>query len=201
LLIVTARLVLRDLTEADGPGFVAYHADPRYLAAQGSSEATPDAARDLLWRFARWRQEAPRRHYQLGVFERAAAGALVGCAGLRDVDGQHRTAELGIELAPDHWGRYGLAVEIARALLDTGFTHLGLREIRGVSASGNARAARLARWFGAEVVATRQGPDWMQARGWSEVEWRLRRSAWQQAPALRARSRQPSPSSRSTSSS
>ncbi len=194
--IVTARLVLRDLTAADAPAFVAYHADPRYIAARGSSEAVPDA-RDLLRRFERWRQEAPRRHYQLGVFERAAAGALLGCAGLRDVDPEAGRAELGIELAPDHWGRYGLAVEIARALLDTGFTDLGLREIRGVSASGNARAARLARWLGAEVSATRQGPDWMQARGWSEVEWLLGRSAWQRArdPV------QPAPSRRSTSSS
>jgi RimJ/RimL family protein N-acetyltransferase len=195
--IITARLVLRDFSEADAPAFLAYHADPRYLAARGSDEAAPGHARELLDKFEHWRNEAPRRHYQLGVFERAAGGALVGCAGLREVERDRATAELGIELAPEHWGRYGLAVEIARALLDTGFARLGLREIRGVSTSGNARAARLARWFGAEVVATRQGPDWMRARGWAEVEWRIGRSAWQQA---RARD-QPAPSRRSTSSS
>jgi [ribosomal protein S5]-alanine N-acetyltransferase len=181
--IVTARLVLRDFTADDAPAFVAYQSDPRYLALHAGGEANPCHARDLLQRFARWRDEVPRRHYQLGVFERVPAGALLGCAGLREVDDNHATAELGIELAPDRWGRYGLAVEIARALLDTGFARLELGEIRGVTASGNARAARLARWFGAEVVATRPGPDWMRARGWSEVEWRIRRSAWQQALA------------------
>jgi RimJ/RimL family protein N-acetyltransferase len=176
--IITARLVLRDFTKNDGPAFVAYHADPRYLASQGSDQVAPGHARDLLNRFERWGNEVPRRHYQLGVFERVPAGRLVGCAGLRDVECERGTAELGIELAPEHWGRHGLAVEIARALLDTGFRRLDLREIRGLSASGNARAARLARWFGADVVATRQGPDWMRARGWAEVEWRIGRSAW-----------------------
>lgn len=187
--IVTARLVLRDFSERDAPAFVAYQSDPRYLAFAGG-EADPCQARDLLERFARWRRETPRRHYQLGVFERGPAGALVGCAGLREVDRDRATAQLGIELAPDCWGRFRLAIEIAHALLETGFVDLGLREIRGVTASGNARVARLAQWFGAEPVATRQGPDWMRARGWSEVEWRITRAAWQRArPSAAPRSR------------
>jgi len=142
--IVTARLVLRDFSADDVPAFLAYQSDPRYRALHADGEAAPSDPRDLLERFARWRNETPRRTYQLGVFERGAASALVGSAGLREVDIDRATAQLGIELAPDHWGRYRLAIEIVQALLETGFLDLGLREIRGVSASGNARVSRLA---------------------------------------------------------
>jgi RimJ/RimL family protein N-acetyltransferase len=177
--IRTARLVLRDFTEADAPAFVAYQSDPRYLALHAAGAADPSHARELFARFARWRDEAPRRNYQLGVFVRdAAGGALVGCAGLRDLDRERAIAQLGIELAPDYWGRYRLAIEVAQALLDTAFEHLALSEISGVTASSNARVSRLAQWFGAEPVATREGPGWMQARGWWEVEWRISRAAW-----------------------
>jgi cysteinyl-tRNA synthetase len=178
--IVTARLTLRDIAPADAPAFLAYQADPRYAALHGPDEANPAHASDLLATFARWAAEAPRRHYQLGVFDRDRA--LVGCAGLRDVDAVSGTAELGVELAPDHWGRHGLAVEIVRALLAFGFDRLGLREVRGWTASGNARVARLARWFGAEPTATRDGPSWMRDRGWREVGWRIGREAWARAP-------------------
>jgi RimJ/RimL family protein N-acetyltransferase len=40
--------------------------------------------------------------------------------------------ELGIELAPNYWGRYAYAIEVGRALLDFGFRELRLNatEIR-----------------------------------------------------------------------
>ena len=185
--IVTARLVLRDFAAADAPAFLAYQSDPRYAALHGSGEADPDHARRLLREFERWRSELPRRNYQLGAFRRDRAGTLVGCCGLRAAGHPEGTAELGVELAPDYWGRYGYAVEIVRALLGFGFGSLGLGEVRGVTASGNARVARLAGWFGARVTATRPGPGWMAARGWREVEWRVTRAEWERSPASAVR--------------
>lgn len=75
-------------------------------------------------------------------------------------------------------GRYRLAIEVATALVEHGFRTLGLHTILGGAASGNRRVERLARWFGASIVARRPGPDWMAARGWSEVDWALRREDW-----------------------
>lgn len=66
--------------------------------------------------------------------------------------------ELGIELAPDYWGRYAYAIEVGRALLDSGFRQLRLEVISGSTVSTNARIARLAEWIGAEVVASIQVP-------------------------------------------
>lgn len=185
--IVTARLVLRDFVAEDAPAFLAYQSDPRYVALHGPDEANPSHARGLLQTFERWRSELPRQNYQLGAFSRDQAGTLVGCCGLRAFGCSAGEAELGVELAPDYWGRYGYAVEIVRALLDLGFGTLGLDEVRGLTASGNSRVTRLAGWFGARVTAARPGPAWMADRGWQEVEWRVTRPEWERSPAFAVR--------------
>jgi ribosomal-protein-alanine N-acetyltransferase len=63
-------------------------------------------------------------------------------------------------------------------LIEHGFQNLDLHMIIGTTASGNKRVERLARWFEADIVARRDGPDWMAARGWSEVDWALARDDW-----------------------
>ncbi|MDN5850846.1 MAG: hypothetical protein L0H63_14615 [Nitrococcus sp.] len=55
---------------------------------------------------------------------------LVNCCGLRGAEREADEVGLGIELAPDYWGRYGYAVEVG-----------GARERRG----GIGRSPRKAR--------------------------------------------------------
>ena len=62
-----------------------------------------------------------------------------GCAGLRKAERDEGTAVLGIELAPDDWGRYRLAIEVAGSLLEHGLFDLHLHTIVGGTASGNRR--------------------------------------------------------------
>jgi [ribosomal protein S5]-alanine N-acetyltransferase len=177
MLIHTPRFRLRDFVPSDRQAFVAYQADPRYRRLYDPGEADERRARDLFGRFLSWQAEAPRLNFQLGIFEQDTA-RLCGCAGLRRAGAGEGTAVLGIELTPDDWGRYRLATDVAGALIEHGFQELGLHRIIGSTASGNRRVERLARWFGAEVVARRDGPAWMAARGWSEVDWALSRDAW-----------------------
>ena len=178
--IATRRFVLRDLERADLTAFLSYQTDPRYRRLYDLDEAYAERASELFRLFLSWQQEQPRRNYQLGIFERAT-GRLCGCAGLRRDGAGEGQAFLGIELAPDDWGRYRLAVEVAGALVGFGFRDLGLEAILGSTASGNRRVERLARWFGAEIVARRAGSDWMTARGWVEVDWALTVSRWEAA--------------------
>jgi ribosomal-protein-alanine N-acetyltransferase len=180
--LTTPRLVLRDLTEADAASLMAYQSDPRYLALCGP--ATLASRRALFDSFHDWQRASPRRHFQLGIVSRQD-DALLGCGGLREVDPVTATAVVGLELAPAHWGRYGIAVEAARALLAFGFDTLGLREIRGVTTSGNRRVARLAAWFGAEIAARRPGAA-APAAGSGET-WRIGRAAWLAPPHRTAR--------------
>jgi ribosomal-protein-alanine N-acetyltransferase len=178
--IITGRFLLRDFDEGDRSAFLAYHSDPRFLAFYGPQEADPSHAQSLLETFRLWAEERPRSNYQLAIAPSREPQAMVGCCGLRATGCEGR-AELGIELAPEYWGRYGYAIEVTDALLEFGFCDLGLREIRGRTVSANARVARLARWFGAVALATRPVPARMLARGWRETEWRITRASWERA--------------------
>lgn len=122
--------------------------------------------------------QQPRQNYQLAVVLRCEPYSLVGCAGLRRTGFPAGQAEFGMELAPDYWGHHAYAVEVGHALLDFGFRELGMRLITGSTVSANSRIARLAGWFGAEIVSTRPGPEWMAARDWSNVDWRVTREQW-----------------------
>lgn len=168
--------MLRDLTEADRAAFVDYQTDPRYLCLFDFDDEVerPGQLFDL---FLKWQGEEPRINFQLGIFE-ATTGRLVGCGGLRKAS--DRSAVLGIELAPNEWGRFRVAIDATVALLSHGFEVLKLATIFGDTASGNRRIEKLARWFGAELVTQREGPAWMQARGWQEVDWSLSQQKWQQ---------------------
>jgi [ribosomal protein S5]-alanine N-acetyltransferase len=178
--IETPRFLLRDFGQADLAAFLAYQGDPRYRRLYDLDEADAQRAIDLFDLFRSWQREEPRRNRQLGIFERRD-GRLCGCAGLRRIDPEERRAELGIELNPDDWGRYRLAIEVAGALVAYGFRDLGFLAIVGSTASGNRRVERLARWFGAEIIARRTGPEWMAARDWVEVDWILSRDRWEQS--------------------
>ncbi len=146
--IITRRFLLRDFTEAERPAFIAYHADSRYLALSGPDGEDPQHSQSLFQMFRDWTSERPRRNYQLAVLQRQEPQALVGCCGLRGAGCELGKAELGIELAPAYWARHGYAIEVGRALLEFGFSDLGLQEIYGVTVDANAQIARLAEWFG-----------------------------------------------------
>lgn len=182
--IITKRFLLRDFTESDGPAFRAYHADPRYAEVYSPEEVGPDHAKDLLQRFSRWATERPRRNYQLAIARLRNPRELLGCCGLRGEGFGAAQAELGIELAPLYWGRYGYAIEIANALLKFGFRDLELTEVRGFSNSANRRVTRLARRYGAVIVGTDHASDWVRARGWSQIEWQLTRERWEKISAV-----------------
>lgn len=180
--ICTPRFSLKDFDESDREAFVQYQLDPRYQRLYASSDQSEQKAKDLFDLFLTWQSENPRNNFQLGIFEQIS-GRLCGSAGLRKKErAKDGTFVLGVELHPQDWGRYRVAIEVIDALLDYGFHVLGVNTIVGTTASGNTRVARLARWFGAEVIAERsRGPDWMIAKGWHELDWGLSRNNWNQA--------------------
>ena len=168
MILETPRLVLRDFRREDRPAFVAYQTDPRYRRLYGFGEDDRRAGA-LFVQFLAWQAEQPRRNIQVGIFDRGS-GRLCGSCGLRRSNVPDGVAVLGIELTPDDWGRYRLAIDAVDALIGHAFADLGLDLIVGRTASGNRRVERLARHFGASLVGRRDGPEWMTGRGQTEVE-------------------------------
>ncbi|TYB86068.1 GNAT family N-acetyltransferase [Oceaniovalibus sp. ACAM 378] len=179
MLISTPRIILRDFELADQSAFVGYQMDPRYLRLYDLEEDL-DRARSLFNLFMDWQSEVHRRNFQLGIFD-TITDRLIGCAGLRVRLEDPGTAVVGIELAPSDWGRYRVALDAAACLVEFGFDSLNLDQVVGETASGNERVEKISRWFGAQIVAEREGPRWMDARGWHEVVWALTRADWQRS--------------------
>ena len=176
--VITNRFLLREFTYDLEPALLAYHADPRYAEFCKPEEVKPDYTRELLRLFIQWANEEPRRNYQFAIVPLQNPKVLLGCCGLRGEGYSDDSSELGIELAPDYWGRYRYAIEVASGLLEFGFRELRLQEVRGFSKSANARVTRLAHRYGFVAVSSRPGSDWMQARGWSQTGWQLTRERW-----------------------
>ncbi|MEH2024122.1 GNAT family N-acetyltransferase [Nostoc sp.] len=176
--ITTKRFLLRDFVQEDEPAFLAYHADPRYAEFCSPEEVTPDFTYQLFQRFIQWETEVPRCNYQLAIVDRRNL-ELIGCGGLRQDGYAAGQAELGIELAPQHWGRYAYAIEVGKALIDFGFRDLGLKEIIGLSVSANLRVSRLAERYGFQAIGTQPGSGWMSMQGWSQIKWQLTRESWE----------------------
>lgn len=184
--IATKRFLIRDFDDGDRQAFLAYHQDPRYLAFYRPEDSAPSHANDLIDQFEAWANATPRQNFQLAIASRVNPTVLVGCCGLRLAGQLPGKAELGLELAAIHWGRYGYAIEIARALLGFGFGRLGLDEIVGVTSSANVPVRRLAQWFGAAEIESREGPASLSAHGWSESVWHITRDMWEKNEHTRA---------------
>ncbi|MGF2685182.1 GNAT family N-acetyltransferase [Marinobacter sp. DUT-3] len=175
--LTTRRFLLRDFNDTDSDAFEAYHSDPRSHEFYGTEHTTTEYARKLLELFRAWAAEQPRVNFQLAIIRRGDPQILVGCCGLRSGGEEKGTAELGIELAPEYWGRYAYATEVMHALVEFGFGTLNLHTIYGGTVSANSRIARLVNALGATAII-RPSPEWMRSKGWSNVEWRITRDQW-----------------------
>src|SRR5688572_10768869 len=125
--LVTQRLVLRRLEEADQTPFARLNADPvvmQYFPAR-LSEAEALAFQQKIDRhFA-------RHGFGFWAVSPRDSRELLGLVGLNLAEFEaHFTpcVEIGWRMWPEHWGR-GYATEAARACLDHGFETLGLTEI------------------------------------------------------------------------
>ena len=107
----TKRLLLREFTEADWPAVLAYQNDPRYLRYYHWTERTAEDVQAFLQMFLDYQRERPRKNFQLAMVLKEH-GQLIGNCGVRINDADLREANIGDELASQHWDK-GYATEAA----------------------------------------------------------------------------------------
>lgn len=173
----TARLHLRQFTEADLEDAIAIYGDPRVTRGLGGMEPITDVEgirsyfERIVERVARYPVGQGGWAVTLADTGRAIGGALLKpLPDNNDVPTEH--IEIGWHLAPATWG-HGYATEASRAVLAYGFQQLDLDVIHAVLFPWNEASARLARGLG------------MSARGRTtdfygeDLEWfSLRRADW-----------------------
>ena len=129
----TDRLVLSEFQPSDAERLAAYQSD----------------ARDLVEMFCLWAEQSPRTKYQLAI---TVQDRVIGTCGIRKDADQDDHAEFGCELDPAFWNA-GFAREAGKAMLNFGFTVLGLRRIRARTLATNDRAIALALSLGFRRVS------------------------------------------------
>ncbi len=139
--IETPRLVLRDFRAADLEAVHAYASRDEVARYLIWGPNTPAQSREAIEGFLEDQRRRPRTHYDVGMVLKPQ-GALIGGVGLRISDWENRTGDVGYVVHPDYWG-YGLAEEAARALIEAGFTQLGLRRIVAFCDQRNKASARV----------------------------------------------------------
>jgi RimJ/RimL family protein N-acetyltransferase/predicted enzyme related to lactoylglutathione lyase len=180
----TDRLVLHPVTEADAPDLLALDNDPavmRYI--NGGRPTSPEDIRD------RTLPKLLHDHACTGTRGFWAArekgtGTFLGWFELRPLD-EHDPAvvELGYRLNRAAWGR-GYATEGARALVDKGFTELGVRRVTANTMAVNTGSRRVMEKAGLTFLRA-YTEDWPEVIGGSEhgeVEYVLTREAWEHGP-------------------
>lgn len=133
-----ARLWLREVTEADVPALHAVYGDPAATQHMPFAPRTHGQVTELVREAVRATADDPRLLHVLAVVD-ADDQQVIGVARLR-VDAEHpHSAEIGLGLRPDHWGR-GMGTDLVRLLLSFGFKQLGLHRIWGVRSPANLPA-------------------------------------------------------------
>ena len=92
-------------------------------------------------------------------------GTLIGSVGLRDIDREHRQAELGFWIGRDWWGQ-GYAREAAGAVVQFGFETLELNRICAHHLARNPASGRVLLALGMQ----REGVLRQRVRKWGKYE-------------------------------
>ena len=95
----------------------------------------------LAWIGHQRREEVRGRTTNFAI-RLVASSALIGCAGLRDIDHEHMQAELGFWIGLEWWGK-GYAREAAGAVISFGFEQLSLNRIYAHHMARNPAAGKV----------------------------------------------------------
>jgi [ribosomal protein S5]-alanine N-acetyltransferase len=176
VILRTPRLILRELVAEDWQATYAYQQDARYLRFYDRDGVTPRLVQAFVYTCITWQGEEPRVRAQLAI-TLAETGELIGNVGVRREKPGDLMADMGYELAPEHWGR-GYATEAARAMVDWGFGDCGLERIHAHCIADNEASARVLHKVGLRQEARLRDHQWFKGRFWDVVLFGMMRGEW-----------------------
>jgi RimJ/RimL family protein N-acetyltransferase len=162
--IETPRLLLRDFKASDLDAVHAYASLEDVTRYMIWGPNTLAQSREAIEGFLEDQRRKPRIAFDLAVTLKPKR-AVIGGVGISLIDRANRTGDIGYVLHPDYWG-FGFAEEAARALLDAGFHHLGLRRIVASCDQRNKASARVMERLGMRREGAFRSSKYIQG------EWR-----------------------------
>ncbi|MDG1400321.1 MAG: GNAT family protein [Candidatus Binatia bacterium] len=175
--IRTQRLELRDFQLTDFDAVHEYRSDPdvtRFMFFE------PDTTADTEWyldSILETQRAEPRQVWELAVVDTADSRLVGGC----DLTLENsREADLGYILARRAWGK-GYGTEIARALVERGFSDLGLDRIFATCDRENHASRRVLEKAGLLFESTLIHHKFTKSRWWDSELYALTRKDWSAA--------------------
>jgi RimJ/RimL family protein N-acetyltransferase len=181
VILETPRLALREFTEDDVDNLFNLNNDPEVMRYITGGRPTPREVirNDLI-------------PFHLGVYERldrlgtwaaeaARTGEFLGWFHFRPgPDGDITNIDLGYRLRRSAWNM-GYATEGSLALINMGFTDLGVERVFASTMTVNAASRRVMEKCGLRLVGTApfHGPDGVDGSEHGEVEYALTRPEWE----------------------
>ncbi|MDP4087035.1 MAG: GNAT family N-acetyltransferase [Bacillota bacterium] len=136
----TDRLILRQITESDTKDIFSILSQNEVTSYYGQeSMKNMEQAKEFIRFFEGKYHE--NRGIRWGI-ERKSQKGLIGTIGLDALVPNHKRADVGYEIHPDHW-RKGYASEAVSRVLSYGFHTLGLRRIGAVVFPENIASIKL----------------------------------------------------------
>jgi RimJ/RimL family protein N-acetyltransferase len=180
IILQTRRLALRQFTEDDADNLYDLNSDPEVMRYLTGGRPTPrEVLRDELIPF---HLAVYERLDRLGTWaaESSTTGEFLGWFHFRPgPDADVTNIDLGYRLRRFAWNK-GYATEGSRALINMGFTDLGVKRVYGHTMAVNAASRRVLEKCGLTLVHTTpyDGPDVIEGSEHGEVEYALTKPEW-----------------------
>jgi [ribosomal protein S5]-alanine N-acetyltransferase len=171
----TARLNLREFTEADFDAVLAYSKDPKVTRYLFFGPRDEDSTQEYLQELLASQLEQPRTRFELAVEEKAG-GRLIGACDLSLIE--RNVMDLGYMLESAAWGR-GIATEIATALLDAAFQQLRVDRVISTVDVNNSASIRVLEKIGMRWEAVYRRHRRAKNRWWDCHLFVMPREVWE----------------------
>jgi ribosomal-protein-alanine N-acetyltransferase len=175
--LTTERLILRDFAESDWEAVWIYQQDPLYLRYYEWTARTPEEVRAFIQMFLDHQKQNPRIKFQFAVTLNST-GQLIGNCGVRRNSPEAFEGDMGYELDPDHWGK-GYATEAARAVLQFGFSNMGLHRISASCVADNTGSAHVLEKLGMQKEGRLRENEYYKGRSWDTLLYAILYEEWQ----------------------
>ncbi len=177
--LATNRLILREYRADDFEGVHAYASDLETVRFMLWGPNRPEDTRNFIQATLAQQQQEPRLDYQLTAT--LTTGEIIGGCGLYIRRPAHRAAEIGYVLNKNFW-RQGYGTEIAQALLQLGFEHIGLHRISATCDPNNIGSARIMEKNHMRREGHFRDHLWQRGRWRDSLQYAILAHEWQ-APA------------------
>lgn len=173
----TERLILRDFVEDDWQRVLEYQSDPLYLRYYEWTERTPESVQEFVGWFLDHQKQQPRLKFQLAVVLKSD-NQLIGNCGIRMEKANAFQADIGYELDPKHWN-HGYATEAAHAIVDFGFSTLGLHRVWSWCVADNLGSAHVLEKLGMKREGRLRENEYYRGRWWDTLMYAILAHEWQ----------------------